>query len=65
MGEFVEFEVDDDVAAEEAVVEDEVHEVVVRIKGEAALAGLEKEAFAEFEKEVFEVIMADSRSVSE
>jgi len=51
---FVELEVDDDVAAEEAVVEDEVHEVVVLIEGEALLAGLKEEAFAEFEEEVLQ-----------
>ena len=44
MGKFVELEVDDDVAAEEAVVEDEIHEVVVLIESEALLAGLEEEA---------------------
>lgn len=53
---FVELEVDDDVAAEEAIVEDEVHEVVVLIEGEALLAGIEEEAFAEFEEEVLEAI---------
>ena len=56
MRELVELEVDDDVAAEEAVVEDEVHEVVVLVEGEALLAGLEEEAFAEFEEEVLEAI---------
>lgn len=56
MGKLVELEVDDDVAAEEAVVEDEVDEVVVFIEGEALLAGLEEEAFTEFEEEVLEAI---------
>jgi hypothetical protein len=56
MGELVELEVDDDVAAEEAVVEDQIDEVVVFIEGEALLAGLEEEAFAEFEEEVLEAV---------
>lgn len=56
MRELVELEVDDDVAAQEAVIEDEIDEVVVFIEGEAFLAGLEEEAFAEFEKEVFEAV---------
>ncbi|MDB6006162.1 MAG: hypothetical protein JWR15_3149 [Prosthecobacter sp.] len=56
MRELVELEVDDDVAAEEAVVEDEIDEVVVFIEGEALLAGFEEEAFAEFEEEVFEAV---------
>ena len=56
MGEFVELEINDDVAAEEAVVEDEVHEVVVFIEGEAALPCLEEETFSKLEEEVLEVI---------
>jgi hypothetical protein len=56
MRELVELEVDDDVATEEAVVEDEIHEVVVLIEGEAFLAGLEEKAFAQFEEEVLEAI---------
>jgi len=35
VGEFVELEVDEDVTAEEAVVEDEIDEVVVVVEGEA------------------------------
>jgi hypothetical protein len=56
MRELVEFEIDDDIAAEEAVVEDEIDEVVVFVEGEALLAGLEEKAFAEFEEEVFEAV---------
>ena len=54
MRELVELEINDDVAAEEAVVEDEVHEVVVLIEGEALLPGLEEEAFAKLQEEVLE-----------
>ena len=56
MGELVELEVDEDVAAEEAVVEDEIDKVVVFIEGEASLAGFEEEALAHLEKEVLEAI---------
>ena len=49
MRRFVQLEVDDDVAAQEAVVEHQIDEVVVLIEGEAFLPGLEEEAFAEFE----------------
>ena len=56
MRELVEFQVDQDVAAQEAVVEDEVEEVVVVVEGEALLPGLEEEAFAEFEEEVLEMV---------
>jgi hypothetical protein len=56
VGEFVDFEVDEDVAAEESVVEDEIDVEVVFFEAEAFLAGLEEEAFAEFEKVLFEMI---------
>jgi hypothetical protein len=55
MGEIVELEVDDDVATQEPVVENEIKEVVVAIEGETLLPGLEEEALAEFEEEFFEV----------
>ncbi len=55
MGELVELEVDDDVAAQEPVVENEIKEVVVAIEGETLLPGLEEKALAEFEEEFFEV----------
>lgn len=56
MRRFVELEVDDDVATQKAVVEDQIDEVVVLIEGEALLAGLEKKAFAEFEEEVLQAV---------
>jgi len=55
MGELVELEIDEDVTAKEAVVENEVHEVMVFIEGETTLPGLEEEAFAEFEQKVLEM----------
>ena len=53
--EFVKFEVNDDIAAKQPVVEDEVEEVVVAIESEALLAGFEEEALAEFEEEFFQM----------
>ena len=48
MGELFKFQVDDEVAAQEAVVEDEIEKVVVAVEGEPLLTGLEEKAFAEF-----------------
>jgi len=56
MRRLVQFDVDDDVAAQEAVVEDQIDEIVVLIEGEALLASLEKEAFAEFEQEMLQPV---------
>ena len=44
MGELVELEVNDHVAAQQTVVEDEIDEEVVLVEGEALLAGLEEKA---------------------
>ena len=52
VAEFVVFEFYDDVAMEDAVVEDEVGKVVAVVNDDAFLAGLKTEAIAEFE-EVF------------
>jgi len=54
--EFVALEVDEDIAAEEAVVENEVDSEVVVVEGEAFLAGFEEKALTEFEKEGFELV---------
>ena len=53
---FPDLEVDQDIAPEDAVVEDEVHEEMVCIEGEPFLPGLEEEAFAEFQQECFEFV---------
>src|SRR4051812_39790701 len=55
MGEPVELQVDDEVAAQEPIVEDEVEEVVVSIEGEPLLAGLKEEAFAELQEELLQM----------
>ena len=47
MRELVELQVDDQIAAQEPVVEDEVEEVVVAVEGETLLPCLEEEAFAQ------------------
>ena len=66
MGEFAKFQIDDEVAAEDAVVKDEVEEVVVAIEGEPLLARLEEKAFSKLQKELFQVADdGDSRSLSE
>ncbi len=51
VAEFVVFEFYDDVAMEDAVVEDEVGKVVAVVNNDAFLAGLNTEAIAEFEEE--------------
>ena len=53
--EFAQLQVDDEVAAQEPVVEDEVEEVVVAIEGEALLPRLKEKAFAQLQEEFFEV----------
>ena len=55
MRELVELQVDDQIAAQEPVVEDEVEEVVVAVEGEALLPSLKEEAFAQLQEEFFEV----------
>ena len=55
MGELVELEVDDHVATQETIIEDQVHEEVIFVEGKTFLPGLEKEAFAEFEQKALKV----------
>lgn len=56
VAEGTDLEFDEDVALEDAVVEDEVDEEVVVADEESLLAGFEAEAVAEFEEEGLEVI---------
>ena len=56
MGELVPFEVEEDVAAKEAVVEDEIDAEVIIVEGEALLTGLEEEAFTEFQQEGLQLV---------
>jgi hypothetical protein len=46
MGELAEFEIDEHVAAQQAVVEDQVHEEVVFLESESLLPRLEQESLA-------------------
>jgi hypothetical protein len=50
----VTLEVDQDVAFEQAVVEDQIDVKMVIVKREALLACLEQKAFAQFEQETFD-----------
>jgi len=54
MRELVELEVDQDVAAQQAVVKDEVHIKMVFIESETFLPRLEKKALAQFQQKMFE-----------
>lgn len=56
VAEFVVFEFYDDVAMEDAVVEDEVGKVVAVVDDDAFLAGFEAEAIAEFEEKFLQVV---------
>jgi hypothetical protein len=56
MFEGADFQVDEDMAAQAAVIEDEVDVVVLPTDGDALLPGLEAEATAEFEQEGLEVV---------
>jgi hypothetical protein len=55
MRELLQLEINDDIAAQEPVVEDEVEEVVVAIEGESLLPCFEEEALAEFEQKLFKM----------
>ena len=55
VGKLVELKVNDQIAAQEPVVEDEVEEVVVAVEGETLLAGLKEEAFAKLQEEFFQM----------
>ena len=55
MRELVELQINDQIAAQKPIVEDEVEEVVVAVEGESLLPRLEEKAFAQLQKEFFEV----------
>src|ERR1017187_2351331 len=55
MGDLAEFQIDQDIAAQQAVVENQVHEEVVFVEGEPPLACLEEEAFAHFQQETLDL----------
>ena len=43
MGEFIEFQINEHIAAQKTIIEDKVHEEVVFVEGKAPLPRLEKE----------------------
>ncbi len=56
VGELADFEVDEDEAFQEVIVEDEVHEEFIILEDDALLAGDEGESASHFEKEGLEVV---------
>ena len=55
MGQLVELQVNDEVAAQEAVVENEVQEVVLAVEGESFLPGLEEKTLAQLDEKPLQV----------
>jgi len=55
-GEFTHFEINQDVAPEQAVVENEVNAIMGVVEGEAFLSCFEAEAAAHFEEKFLEMI---------
>src|ERR1017187_9118894 len=55
MGDLAEFQIDQDIAAQQAIVENQVHEEVVFVEGEAPLPRLEEKAFAHFQQETLDL----------
>ena len=64
MFDVVDFQIDQDEAAEDAVVEDEIDPVVGVVEGDAVLPADEGEALAEFQEEGLEVIAEESFEIS-
>ena len=56
MGQLADFQVDQHVAAKQAVVEDQIDKEVVFVEGEPLLPGLEEKAFPEFQQKVFKLV---------
>ena len=59
-GQLVALEVDEHIAAQQSVVEDEIHIEMIVVESKALLARLEEEAFSQFQKEVLQFV-DDSR----
>ena len=56
MRELAELEIDQDIAAQQAVVEHEVNKKMVAIQSKALLPCLEQKALAQFQQEMFELV---------
>ena len=55
MGKFANFQVDEHIAAQQAVVEHQIDKKMVFLEGEPLLPCLEKKAFSEFQQEMFDL----------
>src|ERR1035437_740101 len=55
MGDLAEFQIDQHIAAQQAVVENQIHEEVVFVEGEPPLPRLEEEAFAHLQQETLDL----------
>ena len=55
MGQLVKLEINQDVTAQQTVVEHKIHEVMIAIKRESLLPGLKEKSLAEFEQKVLEM----------
>ena len=53
VGQLAALEVNQDVAAQQSIVEDQINQEVVVVKGETLLPSLEQEAFAQLQEEMF------------
>src|SRR5690242_2420291 len=53
MGEPTDFQINQDIATEQAVVENEINEEMVVVKGEALLTRLKQKAFAKLQQKMF------------
>src|SRR6266702_7048284 len=56
MGEPTDFQINQHIATQQAVVENEVNEEMVVVKGEALLTGLKQKAFAKLQQKMFELV---------
>ena len=52
MGDLADLQIEQDIASQQAVIENQIHEEVVFVEGEALLPRLEEEAFAHFQQKM-------------
>ena len=55
VGDLADLQIDQHVAAQQAIVEDQIDEEMFFLEGEALLPGLEEEAFAQFQQEALDL----------
>lgn len=56
VGEAAKFQVYEDIAAQKAIVEDEIHKEVFPIEGKALLSSFKQEPFSQFQQEVLQIV---------